>query len=221
MRRFACAPRLSTAAAGRFGEPQFWQEFYLRKSGPFEWFVDAAVAARALKPLLPRRSGSAILHLGCGTSALGPLLAADGFSVVNVDYDQSAIEAARGRFEPERWARRGGSCEWQCGDMRALPADWTGRFDAVVDKGGLCAAIFAGEAHAASACREAARCLAAQGALHYITDDAPEQRVDLLRAALPDFEVTGASIDADEDEDDDALLDHHRREYYVYSASRM
>ena len=66
-----------------------------------------------------------------------------------------------------------------------------------------------------------AQIVAAQGALHYITDDAPEQRVDLLRAALPDFEVTGASIDADEDEDDDALLDHHRREYYVYSASRM
>ena len=41
--------RFSAASAGRFGEPAFWREFYARKSksGPFEWFVDADVAAPA------------------------------------------------------------------------------------------------------------------------------------------------------------------------------
>tara|TARA_B100000795_G_scaffold226928_1_gene183097 strand:+ start:196 stop:366 length:171 start_codon:yes stop_codon:yes gene_type:complete len=50
--------RLCAASAGRFGEPAFWREFYARKSsGPFEWFVEADVAARALQPLLPRSQG--------------------------------------------------------------------------------------------------------------------------------------------------------------------
>ena len=89
--------------------------------------------------------------------------------------------------ERAEWARRGGSCEWLLHDMCALPAHWGGTFDAVVDKGGLCAAIFAGEAHAAAACREAARCSAPHASMHYITDDAPELRVDLLRAVLPGY----------------------------------
>ena len=91
--------RFSAASAGRFGEPAFWREFYARKSksGPFEWFVDADVAARALQPLLPRSQGGGrrrVLHLGCGTSALGPLLAEQGHAVVNVDYDRGCLEAA-------------------------------------------------------------------------------------------------------------------------------
>jgi len=56
--------------------------------------------------------------------------------------------------------------------------------------------------------------------MHYITDDAPELRVDLLRALLPGYEVVGSSIDDDEDGEDDDALGHHRREYFVYSATR-
>ena len=57
--------------------------------------------------------------------------------------------------------------------------------------------------------------------MHYITDDAPELRVDLLRAVLPGYEVVGSSIDEDdEDGDDDDAFGHHRREYFVYSATR-
>ena len=101
--------RLSAAAPGRFGEPAFWREFYARKSGPFEWFVDADVAARALQPLLPRSQGGGcrVLHLGCGTSALGPLLAEQGHAVVNVDYDRGCLEAASAQFGSRaEWALR-------------------------------------------------------------------------------------------------------------------
>ena len=86
--------------------------------------------------------------------------------------------------------------------------------------GGLCAAIFAGEAYAAAACREAARCSTADASMHYITDDAPELRIDLLRAALPGYEVVGASIAPADEEDEEDAFGHHRREYFVYSATR-
>ena len=51
--------------------------------------------------------------------------------------------------------------------------------------------------------------------MHYITDDAPELRVDLLRAVLPGYRVVGSSIDEDDEDDDD--FGHHRREYFVYT----
>ena len=38
--------------------------------------------------------------------------------------------------------------------------------------------------------------------MHYITDDAPELRVDLLRAVLRGYEVVGASIPDDDDDDE-------------------
>ena len=58
--------------------------------------------------------------------------------------------------------------------------------------------------------------------MHHITDDAPELRVDLLRAVLPGYEVVGSSIDEDDEdgEDDGDAFGHHRREYFVYSATR-
>ena len=39
--------------------------------------------------------------------------------------------------------------------------------------------------------------------MHHITDDAPELRVDLLRAVLPGYEAVGSSIDEDEEDDED------------------
>ena len=205
------------------GDPAFWRSFYQRKQGnTFEWFVSATAAARALAPRLPR--AGRILHLGCGTSRLGPLLAARGFDVTNVDYDESCLVAARTHAAPlaAEWAAVGGACEWVRHDMRELPSSWTSRFDAVVDKGGLCAAVFAGEAHAAAACREAARCCTPKAQMHWLTDDPPEQRVELLRAALPDFDVVGTLIEleADAEDGEESDLSSHEREYYVYSARR-
>ena len=164
-----------------------------------------------------------ILHVGCGTSRLGPLLAARGFDVTNVDYDESCLVAARTQAASlaAEWAAAGGACEWVRHDMRELPSTWSSRFDAVVDKGGLCAAIFAGEADAAAACREASRCCAPHAQMHWLTDDPPEHRVELLRQALPDFDVVGTLVELEDDgEDVGADLSSHEREYYIYSARR-
>ena len=41
----------------------------------------------------------------------------------------------------------------------------------------------------------------------------------LTRVLLLTFEVVGASVPTDDDDDDD-VFGHHRREYFVYSATR-
>lgn len=73
--------------------------------------------------------GSRVLDLGCGQGRHATLLAEAGFSVTGLDYsaDLLAIAAKAGRGLGRR------APAWRKGDMRRLPAAWTGRFAAVVN----------------------------------------------------------------------------------------
>src|SRR4051812_434303 len=71
-------------------------------------------------------SGSRILDVPCGQGRHAHLLAEAGFDVDGLDYSKEllAIAKKRGTARTLRYTR---------GDMRALPAKWTGRFDAVAN----------------------------------------------------------------------------------------
>ncbi len=71
-------------------------------------------------------SGSRILDVPCGQGRHAHLLAEAGFDVDGLDYspDLLAKAKARGTARTLRYTR---------GDMRKLPAKWTGRFDAVLN----------------------------------------------------------------------------------------
>ena len=56
--------------------------------------------------------------------------------------------------------------------------------------------------------------------MHWLTDDPPEQRVELLRAALPDFDIVGTLVELEADAEEESDLSSHEREYYIYSARR-
>jgi len=162
----------------RFAEASHWRDFYGRKAGSsFEWYVDASVALQALARRLPP-TPCRLMHAGCGTSRLGSLLSAHGHHVDNVDFEPSVVEAARALHKGAGYS--GGRCTYHCHDLRRLPAEWSEAFDAVIDKGGLCAAAFAGEQSAASMLRECARVVRPGGVLFFITDDPPEIRSELL-----------------------------------------
>src|SRR3712207_8893707 len=69
--------------------------------------------------------GSRVLDCPCGQGRHAHLLAEAGFDVDGLDYsaDLLAIAKRRGTGKRLRYTR---------GDMRKLPARWTGRFDAVL-----------------------------------------------------------------------------------------
>jgi ubiquinone/menaquinone biosynthesis C-methylase UbiE len=71
-------------------------------------------------------SGSRILDVPCGQGRHAHLLAEAGFDVDGLDYSQDLLKRAkrRGTGKTLRYTR---------GDMRALPAKWTRRFDAVLN----------------------------------------------------------------------------------------
>jgi SAM-dependent methyltransferase len=103
-------------------------EFYDRYLGPF--MFDAF--AEALAGRLPRREGTRVLEVACGTGRVtGPLVRAlpAGGSLVATDLNESMLEHARRNVEDRR-------VRWQVADAAALPFE-AASFDAVVCGFGL------------------------------------------------------------------------------------
>ena len=71
-------------------------------------------------------AGARVLDCPCGQGRHAHLLAEAGYDVDGLDYSPELLEAAveRGTGKTLRYTR---------GDMRKLPARWTGRFDAVAN----------------------------------------------------------------------------------------
>jgi SAM-dependent methyltransferase len=81
--------------------------------------------ARLLE-LLELPAGARVLDCPCGQGRHAHLLAEAGFDVDGLDYSEELLALAR-----ERGTSR--TLRYTRGDMRRLPARWTGRFDAVVN----------------------------------------------------------------------------------------
>jgi SAM-dependent methyltransferase len=109
---------------------EWWASYfdaqYLKEYEPlFELEQDRRQVARLLEVLaLP--SGSCILDVPCGQGRHAHLLAEAGFDVDGLDYSRELLALARKRGT-------GRTLRYTRGDMRKLPARWTGRFDAVVN----------------------------------------------------------------------------------------
>lgn len=99
---------------------------YLHEYEPlFDAVQDRQEVARLLEVLeLP--SAARILDCPCGQGRHAHLLAEAGFNVDALDYSEPLLEVARTRGT-------GKTLRYTRGDMRTLPARWTGQFDAVVN----------------------------------------------------------------------------------------
>ncbi len=108
----------------------WWRSYfdagYLREYEPmFNLTEDRRQVARLLD-LLALPSGARVLDCPCGQGRHAHLLAEAGFDVDGIDFSAPLIDAARGRGT-------GRTLRYRRGDMRRLPAGWSGRFDAVVN----------------------------------------------------------------------------------------
>jgi SAM-dependent methyltransferase len=109
---------------------EWWQSYfddqYLLEYEPiFSLERDRHEVARLLDVLgLP--SGARVLDVPCGQGRHAHLLAEAGFDVDGLDYSPDLLKRAKARGTSPR-------LRYTRGDMRALPARWTGRFSAVVN----------------------------------------------------------------------------------------
>jgi SAM-dependent methyltransferase len=88
-------------------------------------YSGASAAADLAGRLLDLRPGMSVLDLGCGHGALANTLATRGCRVTGLDSSVVFLDRAR--------ADATADAEFVAGDMRQLPAEWTGRFDRVVN----------------------------------------------------------------------------------------
>jgi D-alanine-D-alanine ligase len=97
---------------------------YLQEYEPiFSAAEDRHDVARLIE-LLRLPVGARILDAPCGQGRHARLLSEAGFEVVGLDYSRHLLELAKADGSDVRYTR---------GDMRRLPAQWTGRFDALVN----------------------------------------------------------------------------------------
>lgn len=108
----------------------WWRHYfdagYVREYEPlFDLVEDRRQVARLIE-LLELPTGARILDLACGQGRHAHLLAEAGFDVDGLDLSAHLIDAAKARGT-------GKTLHYRRGDVRKLPAAWSGRFDAVVN----------------------------------------------------------------------------------------
>ncbi|HEX5437485.1 MAG TPA: class I SAM-dependent methyltransferase [Gemmatimonadaceae bacterium] len=112
------------------GHTEWWQSYfdahYLLEYEPlFSLERDRRETARLIE-LLGLPVGARVLDVPCGQGRHAHLLAEAGYDVRGLDYSRYLLSVARARGTGPR-------LRYQQGDMRALPTQWTGRFDAVTN----------------------------------------------------------------------------------------
>jgi ubiquinone/menaquinone biosynthesis C-methylase UbiE len=114
--------------------------------------VDLIWKVMALEP------GMRVLDLACGHGRIANRLAARGLKVTGLDASPRFLDLAR-----EDAKERGVEVAYVRGDMRAMPEDWTGRFDRVVNW--FTAFGYFSDQENRTVLKEAARVLRARGTL--------------------------------------------------------
>ena len=103
----------------------FDSQYLLEYEPIFQLERDRREVRRVLEVLgLP--AGSRLLDVPCGQGRHAHLFAEAGLDVDGLDYSKDLLDIARKRGT-------GRTLRYRRGDMRKLPAAWTGRFDAVVN----------------------------------------------------------------------------------------
>ncbi len=114
----------------RKSSPDWWRDYfdaqYLLEYEPIFTQEQARRDVARVLELLGLPAGARILDVPCGQGRHAHLLAEAGFRVDGLDYSRHLLARARARGT-------GPALHYHRGDMRKLPARWTGRFDAVVN----------------------------------------------------------------------------------------
>lgn len=111
--------------------PQEWWESYFDAQYMLEYEPifsparDRADVARLIE-ILGLSAGERLLDVPCGQGRHAHLLAEAGFDVTGLDYSKHLLDIAKKRGT-------GTALRYVQGDMRTLPAKWTGRFASVLN----------------------------------------------------------------------------------------
>jgi 2-polyprenyl-3-methyl-5-hydroxy-6-metoxy-1,4-benzoquinol methylase len=123
--------QLRPTEVDRPAEPPWWEAFFeetfLHLWPSSSTPDDEPSEVEALVSLLALPPEGRILDLACGYGRIAVPLARRGFQVTGLDLSEPLLAIAR-----ERAAQAGVTVEWRRADMRDIPSEWSGQFDAVI-----------------------------------------------------------------------------------------
>ncbi len=120
------AARAKSAAAAPWWTTHFDAQYLHEYEPLFTATRDREEVARLVQILGELPSGARVLDCPCGQGRHAHLLAENGYLVDGLDFSAELLRVAKERGT-------GPSLRYAQGDMRTLPARWSGRFDAVVN----------------------------------------------------------------------------------------
>jgi len=238
------------ALSGEFGAREYWQRQYQTGKAPGEWFLSAekaaastAMAFGAHERWRGQRLGAfaRVLHLGCGTSALGTALVSElsrqcqlSARIMNTDASPAAVAAAAAAVDTGASQQQQAFKVWDAAigtDPPTLPSPLfacgaSSRYDLLVDKGTLDALTFSSSDDLIAYLASLRKLLmspsvdsAVPPLLVHFTDDPPEIRGELFAAAFPqtgEEQWSIACVAVDDDDDEEAA--DGAWTYYRYTA---
>jgi len=212
--------------------PAYWSNFYTEKSTTtsFEWFLNPN-ALQLLNEDIQSKTKQNILHVGCGTSELGPWLEKNNTdddnadnnnnnnnncTVINVDFDPASIKSMQQRFPTQQWIECAIGSKYQ-------PKEWDRSIDIVLEKGTLDAVIFGGKESIVNYLDGIEKTMSKPNGIYLmLTDDPPEERFDLLKCVFPSKDGWNVNVRTIlEDGTETASSYNDGKEHYLYKVWRQ
>lgn len=164
-----------SGARSMFGMKEYWDNVYAGRgdfpADEYSWYFGWDVLNKHIKGYIPTKT-QRILVPGVGNDPLLVDLVQAGYrNIVGQDYSEHAIERQK-----DLLFHVDGSEDVTLlqGDVTNLPIDWTGTFDAVVEKGLLDAVYLSGDGNVEKAASELFRVLKPGGILLSVSGVVPE-----------------------------------------------
>eukprot|EP00977_Amphora_coffeiformis_P023677 scaffold13933_cov219-Amphora_coffeaeformis.AAC.4 len=174
-----------SGARSMFGTKEYWDDVYAGRgdfpADEYSWYFGWEVLNKHVKEYLPNKT-QRILVPGVGNDPLLVDLVQAGYrNLVGQDYSEHAVERQEDLLHNVDGAD---DVTMLQGDVTNLPVDWTGTFDAVIEKGLLDAVYLSGDGNVEKAAAELFRVLKPGGVLLSVSGVVPENlRRDLAADA--------------------------------------